>query len=65
VSSFGDTLYDNLKDLLENREKLYRIAGQGREYVEKYHDSIPVVKQIIRWVEEQPKDEMIQPLHQL
>ena len=65
VSSFSHTLYDNLKDLLENREKIRQIAGKGREYVEKYHDSIPVVKQLIRWVEDRPKDEMIEPIYQL
>jgi len=63
VASFADTLYGNLKDLLENPEKIYKLAARGRDYIERYHDSITVVKRIIHWVEDRPEDELIYPLH--
>ena len=63
ISTGRDQVYRNLKHLLENRQKIYAAAIQGRKYVEKYHDSSKVVKQIIHWIEDRPEDELIFPKH--
>jgi len=52
-------IYNNLKCLLENREEIYRTAEQGIKYINKFHDSINVVKSIIHLIEEQPSNNLI------
>lgn len=43
-----DTIYDNLKMLLENPELRRELGENGRKYVEKYHDSRKIADQILQ-----------------
>ena len=56
-----ETLYQKLRELLEDKEKIYQAAKAGREYVKNYHNSSKVVKDLIRLIEEHPRDKLIQP----
>ncbi len=50
-----------LKGLLDHRERIYDLAARGRRYVEKYHDSGLVTRQLIRWIKDRPAEDLIQP----
>ncbi|MCM2675033.1 glycosyltransferase family protein [Alkalicoccobacillus plakortidis] len=47
VNANPDTIYEKIKLLVESPQKWGEIGQQGREYVEKYHDSKVVSKQIL------------------
>ena len=51
-----DQICRTLKALLDHPERIYDLAKQGRDYVEKYHDSSKVVKQITRWIKDRPTE---------
>ncbi len=42
-----ETVYEQLKQLLSDRELRVRLAREGRPYVEKYHDHVVVARRII------------------
>lgn len=48
VSANPDTLYESLMFLIKNPEYRQQAGRQGRAYVEKYHDSAAVIKQLIQ-----------------
>lgn len=48
INTNPDTIYYDLKRLIENPEKMEDIGRKGREYVEKNHDSIKIAKQLIK-----------------
>jgi glycosyltransferase involved in cell wall biosynthesis len=48
VNTNPDTIYDNLKDLIQNPEQLNEIGKRSRKYVEKYHDVNVVVEDMIK-----------------
>ncbi len=50
-----------LKNLLDNPGIISELAERGRKYVEKYHESNGVVREIIHWIEDRPEEELIQP----
>jgi hypothetical protein len=56
-----ENIYRELKFLMGKPERIHNLADQGRKYVEKYHDSLTVAKQIIHWIEGRPAEELIQP----
>ena len=42
-----DTLYDQMKEVLDNKVKLEKIAHDSRTYIEKWHDPVVIAKDII------------------
>jgi hypothetical protein len=42
-----ENLYDRLKTLLTDRELRMRLAREGRQYVEKYHDHVGIARQVL------------------
>lgn len=48
VNTNPDTIYDNLKELILNPEKIVEIGKKSREYIEKYHDVNVVVDDMIK-----------------
>ena len=52
LSTSPDNLYKNLKFLIENPNERLQLGKKGREYVEKYHDSIKIAKKLIEYYEE-------------
>ena len=52
LSTNPDNLYKNLKFLIENPNERLQLGKKGREYVEKYHDSIKIAKKLIEYYEE-------------
>jgi glycosyltransferase involved in cell wall biosynthesis len=44
MTTTPDTIYENLKKLLEDRDLRARMAHEGRAYVEQYHDHIKVAR---------------------
>ena len=46
-----ENLYERIKYLLENKKEIYKYAIKSRRYVEKYHDSKTVVKNLINIIE--------------
>ena len=46
-----NTLYDELKGVILDKERRISMSKAGRKYVETYHDHIVVVKQILNWLE--------------
>jgi len=57
----SEQIYRTLRELLDQRERIYEAAEQGRKYVEKYHDSGRVTEDLIRLIRERPENELIQP----
>lgn len=47
VSASPDNLYEQLKILVENPGLRHTLGLRGREYAEKYHDSLKIAKQLI------------------
>lgn len=47
VNTTPDTIYDNLKLLIENPELRKELGEKGRKYVEEVHDSRKIAKQMI------------------
>lgn len=45
-----DTIYENLKILLDNPEMRYEFGEKGRQYVEKYHDYLKVADDILELI---------------
>lgn len=43
-----DTIYDNLKELIIDPNKIYLIGERSRSYVEKYHDVTVVIEQLLK-----------------
>nr|WP_275581917.1 glycosyltransferase [Brevibacillus fulvus] len=54
VNANPDTLYEQLKKLLEQPELRQQLGIQGRQYVEKYHASDVVVEQLLAIYENLP-----------
>jgi hypothetical protein len=48
LTTTPDTIYENLKSLLENRSLRTELAIRGRKWVEKYHDHEVVTRDFIR-----------------
>lgn len=51
VSANPDTIYPQLKILIENPSLRHELGLKGREYVEKYHDSRQIARQLIELYE--------------
>jgi glycosyltransferase involved in cell wall biosynthesis len=47
VNTTPDTIYDNLKLLIENPDLRRELGEKGREYVEEVHDSKKIAKQLL------------------
>lgn len=47
ISAHPDNLYEQLKSLIENPDLRYDLGVRGRNYVEKYHDSLKIARQLI------------------
>lgn len=47
ISAHPGNLYERLKRLIENPDLRYDLGVKGRNYVEKYHDSLKIAKQLI------------------
>jgi glycosyltransferase involved in cell wall biosynthesis len=47
VSANPDNIYQQLKILIENPELRHELGLKGREYVERYHDSLKIARQLI------------------
>jgi len=47
VNTTPDTIYDNLKSLIENPELRKELGEKGRKYVEEVHDSKKIAKQLL------------------
>jgi len=47
ISANPDNLYDQLKILIEDPDKCYKLGEEGVKYVEKYHEGSKVVKELI------------------
>lgn len=52
ISAMPNTIYDVLKDLLDNPEMLNRMRSESREYAVKYHDYKVVAKQLSKLYDE-------------
>jgi len=50
VDTGPETVYKDLKHLLENSHLIPELAHRGREYVEKYHDSRKVVRDMAKTI---------------
>lgn len=46
INANPETLYDTLKYLVKHPEKRYKAGYRGRRYVEEYHDSLMIAKQL-------------------
>lgn len=47
INSTSETIYQDLRHLIENPKKLTKIGLEGRKYVEKHHDSILIAKKLL------------------
>ena len=61
IPTGSENVYNNLRTLLEDKNRIYELAEQGRRFVETYHDSVKVVSRMINWIENHPRDELIIP----
>jgi len=46
-----DTLVEQLRNILLDRDLRLKLAHEGRRYVEKYHSHLHVVQQILNWLQ--------------
>lgn len=48
----SQNFYDELKDIIFDKQRRVSLAQAGRRYVETYHDYMTVTRQILNWLEE-------------
>ncbi len=56
-----ENIYEKIKYLLENKKEIYKYAIKGRRYVEEYHDSRKVVKNLIDIIEGRKDGALMKP----